>query len=1720
MKKVITSSRTLWFGLLTMVMMLASQSALAEYVPLTALSGIDAWSGGGEDHKSLVDANVGTKWGCWFDPSLSDAESWPTNTENSSNICYIIIKAEKAVVPEYYFLVTGNDTGGNPGRNWATWKIYGGNFASDDLAVRNGEGWTLIDDKEDEPLPAANTKEITLDFSEPTTTAFQYFWIEIEKTVEGADVYQQMSEWGLGSYGDFQKYLKDLADAGTSIDEPVRLNVLEGTKMTGSENLPLLFDGDVTTKWGNSLTNRNEGETANGAYFIVKASRSMLPTYYALTTANDTQQYSGRNWKQWQIYGMNADSDDAVKRDSEGWVALDKKYNVGRDQLPAANFTQVFFTLSEGSETEYRYFKLELDQIMTSGDYMQMAEFALGDQYTLVLDLAAIASSAESDFDPDIFAEKAQLDKMVEIIANVRACTDPAQLGSLRTAVDNQKKVIEQSAASYAELITARNQIVNAIDGGKLSDEAVAYLTAWISETDPIAPNEDYPVGNLAYLKANRQITGAEAVAEANRINSYLINNSETDPAIFATYETIVDAKGFNEGEYGHGLIDGDRDGTKWCANTSHQPWVLVFKADTPIQPTYYGLVTGGDTSSYPGRNWKSWKIYGANFDEPVEPVMMDDPDFSSKADAIRNSDAWVLIDNKVNIGSDILHTESLFESYLYLSEGCAVPYEYFKIEVSAAGSGDLIQMNEFTFYNTGNLFEYRKDFVEEFVDYNPAERLAYGEDIDAYKDKFEELQTTVNAPDVMKLRNELTALQSQIEASADKYEEYEAVYEEIPGLDIPSESLTAWQTGYTTENVAPGSMYIRGTHDNIVNTETNYGSLDNDQLQAEIDYLQWIINAVDESNDCHYILLGGNTVSQFGDGFYGHLIDGIALNTTEINEETGEEVEVKATKWGGSPDPDGNTYIIFRTLDKTNPFFYTLTTGNDAASYPGRNWGTWYIYAANFEGDGDATKDAEGWVLVDAKEDTGQDRLHPVNAQPSYFGFSTETTEEYTYYKVVVTKAYNGSQIQMNEIYFGTEEEFEAIKAEYTAAAQEFNTDVTAEQALIDEYEAMIPDIDECANMEALFRVNYALETLRDKIEASVATYEKYQNTVEEAKAYLAENGFAESEALTVFQNYLNGDVAEGPSELYPNGVAAYIVDEHTLADSVILEEIEFLESLKVAAVAAGYGPGMEITPLIVNRTFAKAGDMLKDEAGNNVGREAEGWDGYIYRSNNDGESDVYAAEFCNVNAKFDVSQTLTDMKPGYYKVTLNAGYRANGDNKMLSYNYAAMAYANEIATYVPVIREGAADDEQAWKGAYADKQIYNADSTETFGWGIWGCEGAAHAFAQGRYAITMVAKVTDGTLTLGVKNEGTQGNEWTGVGNFKLWYLGEEATAEALEEAAAYNAARVETLAKYLEESEGTEAENYSLAPGFGAVQMTTLQENGAATYEAEKIIGETMQSIYETKKAYLALYEASEKVYLHWIDYYVPKEGEEGLDEAIFGVRENLDEGAYADAEATLAAKAELYATWPDYLQLKAATKVDVSQSDFTFDLVSTGSRPNLDLANIYEPLEKDETILAFDYTAEQDIENGVIMYNTPQLMTDVREQLATLPATSEMTTVYVNVAKGIKQLGFGTAVDHGIRWYINYNAGAEDVLKLVAQNFRFITKAEMKAAGGKPLNGEVGDVNDDGDVSIADGVAVLNAMAGQDVPGDADVNGDGDISIADFVAVLNIMAGQGQ
>ena len=1686
------------------LVLLPSQSIMAQYKELTALDGMLSYGqqsvSHAEAYDKLVDANKDTKWGGWFDPSLSDEESWPQDTGNSANKMYIIVKAEEAVVPTFYFLITGNDTGSNPGRNWASWKIYGGNFDNDEAAVRNGEGWTLIDEREDEPLPAENFGIKDLDFNQSDgNTAYQYFWIEITKSVDGGDIYLQMSEWGLGTYGSFEQYLEELKNRPTSTDEPVKYYYLNGAPDGfGGEGQGNLFDGTSTTKWCCGFTNREKGATANGAYTIFKASRPMAPAYYALTTANDTQANSGRNWKQWQLYGMNASSDASVTRDSEGWVLLDDKANVptgsGLNQLPAANYTQSYFTLSEPNTTEYRYFKVELDQII-SGDVMQMSELVLGDNYTLVLDRDGIADAAAQNYNPDLFAEKALIDQMGSLIEQVRQCSDFSKLSELNAAIDELTTKINTSASNYAELQTARNQALLAISGGKLSAEAVDYLTKWCSETDAIAPNNEYPVGNFAYLKTNRQITGEQALTEANRINAYIINGSELPDPITAIYQFISGTTdNWNEAEGPEFLIDGQSglngtESTKWGTATSQDRFVIFksINADTqenePIQPTYYGLVTGNDTDTYKERNWKNWKIWGANF--------------ASDEEATKDASGWVLIDVKQNVGTDVLKTTNMFESYIYLSEGCAEPYTYFKIEVYHEGG---MQMNEFTFYNTGNLAEYREAFAEQFADYDPEERPAYKGFVDAYKAKYEELKTTVNAPDVMKLKNQLVDLQNDIASSADLYEKYDSVYNEVLSLSITSESLQAWYEGYTSENVAPGAKYIRGTHAYIVENL----NLDNDAINAEMDYLGNIITAVEKDL---YILLDGHTVNQWGDGFYGHLIDGIALNTTEkqIDPETGEEkeVEVKATKWGGDASVSGDTYIIFRTQDKTNPFFYTLTTGNDTGSYPGRNWGTWYIYGANFEGDGDATKGAEGWILIDSKENIGQDRLHPVNAQPSYFGFSTETTEPYTYYKVVVTKAYSGNAIQMNELHFGTPEEFEEIKAEYTAAANDFDADIRAEQALIDKYKETIPEIEECANMEALFRVNYQLETLRDAITASAKVYDRYADDAEAVKQYLQDYKLEESEALATLNSYLNDDLE--PNETFVHGSVSTILDDHVLADSVIAEEIEFLESLKKAAVAAGYVAGTDISSMIVNRSFAKAEQVVDADGRNVTGtKQPEGWDGYVYSNGTNEAGTMSAAEFCNEQSKFTISQTLKGMKNGYYEVKLNAGFRPNGDIRSL--NYAALAFANDTKTYVPVVREGMTSEENAWKGEHADRAIYACDVEEAtddpevdslvVGYVIWGVQGTINAILQERYEITMVAKVNDGNLTIGLKNPGTLvGGDWLGAGNFRLTYLGEEATPEAIAAAAASNGERVTVLTeKYVPSVDYSELAEYKAAPNFGAAQRELLA--GAAnrtTVEQLVADGNVFEDINSTKVAYYNLCDYMIRVYEKWLNH---ASKATPIDDDIEAVQVGLTDGLYDNTAATNAALSALLEKYPDYLELTDenvtnATWDEVDEFNYEFTAVKDG-RIIARLGKLYDDLTENETILEFEYTSENDIE-GAIIYN----MTSAKNiQLEKLEATSEFTMKSINV----KELGFTKATDV-VGLALTLKQGA----KVNIRRMRFV-----EAPG---ING---DLNGDGFVDASDIQIVLNDMADEANDPAHDLNGDGFVDASDIQVILNIMA----
>lgn len=84
---------------------------------------------------------------------------------------------------------------------------------------------------------------------------------------------------------------------------------------------------------------------------------------YTLTTANDTQEYSGRNWTAWTIYGGNSP-------DGE-WTKVDQK--VGQT-LPSANYTvSDLFVVDGTNTTAYQYYKIVIDAI-GGADVQQMSD--------------------------------------------------------------------------------------------------------------------------------------------------------------------------------------------------------------------------------------------------------------------------------------------------------------------------------------------------------------------------------------------------------------------------------------------------------------------------------------------------------------------------------------------------------------------------------------------------------------------------------------------------------------------------------------------------------------------------------------------------------------------------------------------------------------------------------------------------------------------------------------------------------------------------------------------------------------------------------------------------------------------------------------------------------------------------------------------------------------------------------------------------------------------------------------------------------------------------------------------------------------------------------------------------------------------------------------------------------------------------------------------------
>lgn len=1571
MKKITSLVKSSFRTIVAAVALTFATGLTAQNVTLTALSGTPGYAN--EDFDALVDGKPETKW-----------------CVGSFEEAYIVFKASEAIVPTNYYLITGGDTGKFPDRNWKNWSIYAANFSSDADATRESSEWVLIDKKEkaNDWLPAANTSPADFTFSENPTTAYTHFKIEVEEIAAIETSAMQMGEFSFGTSAD------------SRIISYTPLATIEGHDLTAGEGASRLIDAVITTKWGSGTI---------PTWLIFKTSVGLKPTYYRLVTGNDNANNHGRNWKDWEIYGANFENDEDAAYDSEAWVLLDKKENIGTDVLPNENYKEVYLYPSETITEEYHYFKIVVNSINGAG-FMQMGEFTWGDEFTFVK-LRSESVKKYNAYNLNVVAQKALIEEYKTVLAELVTCEGLTKMFEIEAALNALQTEINNSANAYSTYASMVANVQKYLDEHPDMDaEGRALLESYISTN--IEPNNTFMNGSYVYVMENGLLSAEEVLQEGAFITSLMEQYASglTEGAIDVTYVVLEGTAGFSTNEDAGWMFDGTGS-TKWCA--LGKTGYCVFKTSEAIQPTFYKLITGNDTGKNPSRNWKSWKLYAGNFE--------------SDEAATRDAEGWVVIDEKVNIGTDQLPAANIATAYFYLSAAPAVAYQYYRLEIEELmNNGDRFQMGDMSLFNQANFYTMRQEYTEQYEAFS-LDVVAQQSLIDEYNKVLRELRSAANVATLGTASSRLDELQTQINTSVEKYAEYDAkVAELLEVIGDMSENLQAFFNQYLEANEAAGDMFVNGSYPFIMEQRP----LSADQLTKEINYLNYHMDAMYRDG---LIFLDGSA------GYSGEgpecMFDG---NT--------------ATKWC-CPNTEG-LYLIFKADQIVSPYFYTLVTGGDTQKFPERNWGTWRIYGANFEGDGAAKRDAEGWVLVDEKIDMDQSRLNPANNTASYFGMSTGLVE-YQYYKVELASNYqgkNGVTQQMTEMTFGNREEFDEILNGYVDEADAFNLDVVAEQALLDQYDGVVEALDGAEEMEDLFAKHYAVVLLQNQITESANAYEAYKQKIEEIREFLASNNIAETEARIFLETYMNAEEAE--EGVYPNGVFNTIYEEHVLPAETIIAETEYVETLRVNALREGYLPGADVTMLMQNPDFSKG---------------VTGWEGKSYNSMQ--YSNSYGAEFYNegtgLNA-YGISQTITGLKNGIYEITITAGNRPSG-LEGTSTNYSSMIYANGINNYVMSVYEGMVSVDEAvdsvnchLTGDVVDIAITD-ELGDTIGYALHGIQSTCVAIEAGRHINKVLAVVEDGTLTFGIKDLGTGvAGDWTGFGNVKLTYAGsvEEATA-SMDNVLESQSARAKTLLAYT-----PDIVDYMKYPNFGndlrAELTATIEAMATATDGASKQaliekFSEIFVEIYEAKRTYLELVNTAEKYYEIWAanTAMTPEEKNEYLtyhEDIWVGFMDGL-----FSIEEAIAKIEDLKTKYPAYMYPKDEYGNNITVTEtaaFTYHVEGTGEESYFGLMGLFETLGNDEYVLAFEYKLDREVTDGVVYFGTPSLSSQHYNAFGTMAATGEWTRYYIDLRQARSEWKWGNGTDHWLRWDVT-NGGA---FSMDIRHIRVITYAEMEANGG--------------------------------------------------------------
>ena len=419
------------------------------------------------------------------------------------------------------------------------------------------------------------------------------------------------------------------------------------------------------------------------------------------------------------------------------------------------------------------------------------------------------------------------------------------------------------------------------------------------------------------------------------------------------------------------------------------------------------------------------------------------------------------------------------------------------------------------------------------------------------------------------------------------------------------------------------------------------------------------------------------------------------------------------------------------------------------------------------------------------------------------------------------------------------------------------FVDDLKAQKAMKDAYVAQVNALASLTTMEELAEAYSSLLEAKAALQENASAYQAYIDKVNETIAMLESHPEIICDERDILEDYLYG--SDEPGDLHPYGQSQYIVENELLGTEEIKAETARIDAMLDAAISNSLNPGSDVTRFVKNPDFSSVVD---------------GWEGTL--PTNYGGSDEVGYALLSNGRVFDLHQTITGLQNGYYLLSVNALYRpAKGTDA--SKDYAGFIYANDNVNYIMAASEDVVREDEAVDGenCYLTNDVLLFDSYgEALGYTPGSGMGMAIAIRAGRYDDNkIIALVTDGTLTLGVRNDGTcAGNDWLEFGNVRLTYAGSEnngaGALDYLKVALASQVARANNLIQSL-----CDVGDYAHNPNFSQqlrdeLAQTVQQAEGVTTaeeaYQTVQQFSTLFQAVLDCKRAYVGLMKSAESYY----------------------------------------------------------------------------------------------------------------------------------------------------------------------------------------------------------------------------------------------------------------